>query len=227
MDCWAPQNCQVPGCDYQTPNYVIKMVHQLRALQLHVQMVHSTPSAAATKHSQNRKFDIRVIFIESCRRNDLEKVKSCVNLGVDVNTKVEDVNSDEEWTGLTVAAEQNSVDVLQWLLSHPRTHANITSMTDASFKRNSLEDSEDNWTPLMFACHKGHGQIVNILAKMPNIDLNFQDKYGRGPAHWAASVSTECIRVLSSVPGIDWNIQDRNGWTPVCYAIYNACQAGD
>ena len=226
MDCWAPQRCQVEGCTYQTPNYVTQMDHQLQTLQLHVQMVHST-ATSTSKFCQNRKFDIRVIFIESCKRNNLEKVKSCVNLGVDINTKIGDVNGDEEWTGLTAAAQHNSVEVMQWLLSQPRVHVNITSRTDASFRGNKQKESEDDWTPLMFACHKGHDEIVNILAKVPSIDLNFQDMYGRGAAHWAASASTKCVKVLTAASGIDWNLQDRNGWTPLCYALEKACQAGN
>ena len=127
MDCWAPQRCQVEGCTYQTPNYVTKMDHQLQTLQLHVQMVHST-STSASKFCQNRKFDTRVIFIESCKRNNLEKVKCCINLGVNINTKIVGLNiGDEEWTGLTAAAQHNSVEVMMWLLSQPRVHVNVCS----------------------------------------------------------------------------------------------------
>ena len=227
MDCWAPKSCQVEGCTFHTPKYVTRMDQQLRTLQLHFQRVHST-ATAANKFWQNRKFDIRVIFIESCKRNNLEKVKCCINLGVNINTKIVGLNNgDEEWTGLTAAAQHNSVEVMMWLLSQPRVHVNITSRTDASLNRNKLKESEDDWTPLIFACHKGHDEIVNILAKVPSIDLNFQDVYGRGAAHWAAFNSTECLKVLTSTFGIDWNLQDRDGWTPLCYALEKACQAGN
>ena len=36
---------------------------------------------------------VKDLFIEACKKNDLEKVKACITLGVDINL----VTSDGEW----------------------------------------------------------------------------------------------------------------------------------
>ena len=50
---------------------------------------------------------IQDLFLDACKTNDLEKVKNCVGLGADINSK--DVCG---YTGLYLAARENCLDVL-------------------------------------------------------------------------------------------------------------------
>ena len=64
-------------------------------------------------------------MIDYCHGNQLEEVKACLTLKVDVNT----VSEDGRWSGLTVAAYKNYTELLEILLSQPQIKINNT--TDA------------------------------------------------------------------------------------------------
>ena len=48
--------------------------------------------------------DIKDLFIYACQKNDLEKVKACITLGMDINW----ITPDEKWSGLTASAYEGS-----------------------------------------------------------------------------------------------------------------------
>ena len=62
-------------------------------------------------------------FLRHCRDNNLAGVRHCLSRGVDVNT----VSEDGEWSGLTIAAENNYTELLEILLSHPDIKINKTT----------------------------------------------------------------------------------------------------
>ena len=67
------------------------------------------------------EFDIREKFIDACANNELEKVIACCgSLGLEVNTVSEDGES-----GLRTAVNNNSEDVVAWLLAQPEIEVNI------------------------------------------------------------------------------------------------------
>ena len=68
-----------------------------------------------------KKFDIREIFIDACKNNEIEKVIFfCDSLGLNVNTRSRDGQS----SGLVEAAWNNSEEVVEWLLAQPGIQVN-------------------------------------------------------------------------------------------------------
>ena len=59
-------------------------------------------------------------FIQYCWTNELEKVKACLTLKVNVNT----VSDYGYWSGLTIAAYMNYPELVDLLLSHPDINFN-------------------------------------------------------------------------------------------------------
>ena len=57
------------------------------------------------------------IFFESCTNGNLEKVKACVTLGLNVNSVL--TIGYAELTGLTVAIVKDNLELLEYLLSCP------------------------------------------------------------------------------------------------------------
>ena len=80
--------------------------------------------------------DLNGMFLARCLENNLEDVKSCLSQGADVNT----VSQDGCWSGLTWAAENDHMELLDILLSHPDIEVNKTTRYYGK-----------QWTPLMFA----------------------------------------------------------------------------
>ena len=48
-------------------------------------------------------------FLHHCHKDNIEGVTDCLSRGVDVNT----VSEDGDWSGLTIAAQENCPDLLE------------------------------------------------------------------------------------------------------------------
>ena len=156
--------------------------------------------AACTKDDESMKFDIREIFVNACKNNEIEKVIFiCDSLNLNVNTKSRSGGS----SGLVEAAGNNCEDVVAWLLAQPGIQVNMVA---------------DDENALTAACQAGHPDIVRRLVRAPGIDLNWQDRGGWTAAHYAAGKSAACVEVLARVPGMDWTRKTNDGWTPLYYA---------
>ena len=161
--------------------------------------------AACTKEEECKKFDVREIFVNSCKNNEIEKVIFiCDSLNLNVNTK----SRSGERSGLVDAARYNSEDVVVWLLAQPGIQVNM------------VVDDADDATALTAACRAGHPDMLRRLVQAPDVDLNWQDSYGLTAAHWAAMKSAACVEVLAGVPGVDWNRKAGGGQTPLFCALW-------
>ena len=105
------------------------------------------------------------LFIQYCGKNELEKVRACLTLEVDVNT----VSENGHWSGLTIAADKNYLELLDVLLSHPAIKINQTTDTGG------IGLSGSQWTALMFACYAGNSDTVSRLVEEEGLDFNYQD----------------------------------------------------
>ena len=123
-------------------------------------------------------------FLQHCHDNNLEGVTDCLSRGVDVNT----VSLDGEWSGLTIAAKKNYIELLEILLSHPhiQTSCNVSALKEA--------------------CARGNSAIVSRLVQVPGLDINYQDLHGITAARMAVTNGrTECVRILAETDRVDWN----------------------
>ena len=74
-----------------------------------------------------KKFDIREIFIDACKNNEIEKVIFFgESLGLNVNTRSRDGKN----SALVEAASNNSEDVVAWLLAQPGIQVNMVADDD-------------------------------------------------------------------------------------------------
>ncbi|ORX81437.1 ankyrin, partial [Anaeromyces robustus] len=64
-------------------------------------------------------------------------------------------------------------------------------------------------------------EIVQLLLKHPDIDVNFQNNKGFTPLIRAAKDGKkEIVELLLKHPNVDTNVQDNEGRTALFYAIY-------
>ena len=108
-------------------------------------------------------------FLQHCEENELEEVRACLTRKVDVNR----VSEDGHWSGLTIAAHKNYLELLDLLLSHPDIKINQTTNHSGWFGLNRRQ-----WTALMFACRAGNSAIVSRLVEEEELDINYQDEDG-------------------------------------------------
>ncbi|AXK60205.1 ankyrin repeat domain-containing protein [Candidatus Chromulinivorax destructor] len=73
---------------------------------------------------------------------------------------------------------------------------------------------------LYFAIHHGLTNAVQLLLKIPEININSQDEDGESSLHYAVkSDRADIVKLLLARPEIDVNIQDKNGDSPLDYAF--------
>ena len=156
--------------------------------------------------------DLNKEFVQYCEKNELEKVRACLTLEVDVNT----VSGDGLRSGLTIAAHKNYLELLDVLLSHPAIKINQT--TDAA----GIGFPGYQYTGLMFACDAGNSDTVSRLVEEEGLDFNYQYHGGVTAAILASARGhAECVRVLARTGKVDWNLRNNLGQTPLYWALYN------
>ena len=137
-------------------------------------------------------------------------MRELLSKGADVNWRA-DEDEDEDLVGgeagLHFAADYNYGELLELLLAQTGVNVNIRD--------------NHNWTPLMFACARGHENIVRRLCQVPGIQLNTRDEGGCTALHWAVYQNKQaCVAVLREVAGVDWNVRDNAGDSPLTLAVY-------
>ena len=140
------------------------------------------------------------VFLQAMRERDAQKIKSCINLGIDVN-----VYDGDEPVLFKACRSYSKIDIL---LDHPQTNVNI-------------KDRSHGGTALMHACSRGWTYAVDRLCKAQGIEYNMENNNGETAAILAVNhIQPECVRILSRVPGVDWNIQNLSaGWSPLFFAV--------
>ena len=156
-------------------------------------------------------------FIKHCQDNNLEGVRDCLSRGVDVNT----MSEDGRWSGLTIAAKKNYIELLEILLSHH--HIKVNNTTTITLKINYTTKKEHQWTALLFACGRGNSAIVSRLVQVPGLKINYQDETGATAAHWCTRKygHDKSLKILAKTGKVDWNKKNHLGWTPLYPALVN------
>jgi len=143
---------------------------------------------------------VKSLFLRACDRNDLEKVRHCLDIGANVNWKGNDLL---ERSGLHLAANNNYEELLELLLSQPGVDVNIT-------------DKYNN-TPLFVAWR--HENIVRRLCQVNGIDPNIRAR-GYTALHFAAfNNKPGSIEILRTLPNVDWNVRTNRGVYPLTVAV--------
>ena len=113
------------------------------------------------------------MFLEGCKRNLVQVVRDCLELGVDINRRQRPKNT----TPLHTAAANGSIGVVKLLID---AKAMIF-----------LEDVEGN-TPIHYACRCGHVDIVNALLDA-GANIECQTRIGETPLFKAVEFGHEKV----------------------------------
>ena len=142
-------------------------------------------------------------LMEACKNGSMDVVTYLVEHGVNVNLQDKAGN-----TPLILACKYHHMSVVIFLVKHGADvnlqdkngkislhHAIYYPIDHSSEYYDGLScliknradvnaHTHGNWTPLMIACRKGHGNTVNILAEH-GANMDFQDKNGDTALHFA------------------------------------------
>lgn len=149
---------------------------------------------------------VKNFLMRACELNRVEVVKALLeNPNVDVNIKFQNY-----YTALTCAFDKKAQETALLLLEHPSLLVNDS---------NVLHTGQ---SALMSACEKGLPDVVKVLLKRNDVNVNFITN-GRMVDHTLLESScynghTEVVRVLLAEPNIDVNIGTSNNWLPIHWA---------
>ncbi len=134
---------------------------------------------------------------------DIERVKSFISKGADVNAKDEKDNTPLHLVAKYGYDKQNIAELL------------IARGAEVNARNN------EGWTPLHFTAwrsYTGHRNIAELLIAK-NADTNARDKDGCIPLHYAAGSGSKKMIELLLANGSEINSKDKSGSTALCHAI--------
>ena len=148
---------------------------------------------------------LQKLFLKACEDKDLEKVKTYIDLGVNINCD----EQNGKMFALKIAAEKNYLALLKELLRNGRTDVN--------------KAGADGITALHAACSRGNVKIVECLIGNCNTNLNLQDTDGFTPAMATTNdvKNVECLKAFSFVGGnlISWGMMNNENHTVATLAV--------
>jgi ankyrin repeat protein len=185
--------------------------------------------------NKQNKYERNTVLIKASKENYKEFVEKLLQ------HKNIDVNKQNEYgvTALMAASQQGHKEIVQMLLQHKNIDVNMTSQGKEEVEQIGLlfinEDEKKrlnewrkkdhqekglNATALMWASRNGHTEIVEILLRNKDIDVNLQDKLNGWTAlMWASGKGhTNIVRMLLQHKNIDVNKQDAWGNTALMWA---------
>lgn len=116
-------------------------------------------------------------LIEACRTGDLIKVKELISAGADISYESDDTD-DYGATTLIIAAGENQLDVLKYIIEHSNTNINVTDYSGR--------------TPLIIAATNGFIDVVKYLVEK-KAAVNMYDTDGLTALDYAVEFEHEDV----------------------------------
>ena len=137
-------------------------------------------------------------LIKACEDGDLEKVKSLIEKGIDINLEY------KWWTPLTKASEKGHLDIVEYLV---KNGAKIN------------KENGHDWTALMCASMNGHSDIVEYLVEN-GANINIKNENGQTALILVSNEDNEHLNIIQYLVdnGADINIKNNDGDTALIIA---------
>jgi len=159
-------------------------------------------SFSSTDYTSHTYAALKDQYFRSIERNDLQAMKSALDLGVKVESRNEQNN-----TGLILASMNGCLEIVKYLLEVGSTgHVNLAN--------------EDGFTALHWAAKNGSKDIVACLLEN-NADINALNKFHQSPIMLAGRYGhCDVVEVLLK-HGCELDRRDRNGRNVLMMAARN------
>ena len=152
------------------------------------------PRGRAIRKPKLSKTPISDVFVKACQEEDFEKIRACLTLGVDINSRGSDNNS-----ALCHSLWYGNEKIFDFLVGHP--DLDVDQINREEILRN--------------VCVSGREDSLRKLCNLPGIDVNA----GR-PLYFAAWWNNvAAINILAENPALDWNAGDCIPYTPIGVAV--------
>jgi ankyrin repeat protein len=102
----------------------------------------------------------------------------------------------------------------------------VNMLLDAGANVNARGYYAGGRTPLLWAAEKGHKVVVDLLLRIPDVDLNARDNDGQTALSRAAENGHNAVvDLLLRIPNVDLNARDNDGQTALSRAAENGYEA--
>ena len=229
--------------DYAIEHNRVEMIEYL-AISSGLDVDQALKAAKDAQEITNKKIKIKEFLMETNKPNpDLDKIRSCIAGGVDVNAK-----DNHGWTALLYAVYYGNTEIEKLLISagadvNARDNNGSTALIWAATNRSTEIEiiklliaagadvnvkpyagrhgaTDDGFTALMWSAKNGRVEIANILLAA-GADINDRDDYGCTSLMIAVNhCHTETAKLLIA-SGADVNIKKNNGDTALIWAAKN------
>ena len=163
-------------------------------------------------NSYHGEDSLKKLLLQACDDGDISRVKSCLNLDVDINYQAQRDSGDnivEGDTALHLAIHYGDIEIVKLLLKNQ----NIINVNHRN-KKNERPIS------LMKRGSKNGLDILKLLLKVPSLNLDFKCENNLHFSHEVCkSDSLEYITIISKDPRFKINALNSDGETPIAVAV--------
>ena len=199
------------------------------------------PSRVSKQKLSETPLSVSDLFLDACKELDIEMVRACLILGVDINSTDQDghfglyhiVNSrkllDCDWSRFDqykklfdLFVEHPDLNIDQ--VNRDRILKRVANDVKKVRKLCNLPGIDVNaGNPIADALGCGSYASVEYLLQQTGLNLDVKLLGGRSVGHCAVecilSSSLKCVELLSKDPRVNWNVRNDLGETPIMVAL--------
>ena len=200
------------------------------------------PSRVSKQKLSETPLSVSDLFLDACKELDIEMVRACLILGVDINSTDQDghfglyhiVNSRKllcDWSRFDQYKK-----LFNMFVEHPDLNIDQVNR-DGILKRVANDGKKvrklcnlpgidvNAGNPIADALGCGSYASVEYLLQQTGLNLDVKLLGGRSVGHCAVecrwSSSLKCVELLSKDPRVNWNVRNDSGETPIMVALRN------
>ena len=204
------------------------------------------PSRVSKQKLSETPLSVSDLFLDACKELDIEMVRACLILGVDINSTDQDghfglyhiVNSrkllDCDWSRFDqykklfdLFVEHPDLNIDQ--VNRDRILKRVANDVKKVRKLCNLPGIDVNaGNPIAAALDGGSYVSVEYLLQQTGLNLDVKSYGGKSVGHSAVCgltlyghSSLKCVELLSKDPRVNWNVRNYRGETPIMVALRN------